>query len=51
VDNILRPLLFKGRVEMHTLLVFFSILGGIALLRYIRRHSGTISLRDRADVF
>jgi len=29
VDNILRPLLIEGGVKMHTLLVFFSILGGI----------------------
>jgi predicted PurR-regulated permease PerM len=28
-DNILRPLLIEGRVKMHTLVVFFSILGGI----------------------
>lgn len=30
VDNLLRPWLIRGRVPMHTLLVFFSILGGIA---------------------
>lgn len=30
IDNILRPLLIEGSVKMHTLLVFFSILGGIA---------------------
>jgi predicted PurR-regulated permease PerM len=30
VDNVLRPLLIEGVVKMHTLLVFFSILGGIA---------------------
>lgn len=29
VDNFLRPLLIEGRVKMHTLVVFFSILGGI----------------------
>jgi predicted PurR-regulated permease PerM len=29
VDNILRPMLIEGSVKMHTLLVFFSILGGI----------------------
>jgi predicted PurR-regulated permease PerM len=28
-DNVLRPLLIEGRVKMHTLVVFFSILGGI----------------------
>ncbi len=30
IDNILRPLLIEGQVKMHTLLVFFSIMGGIA---------------------
>ena len=29
-DNILRPLLMEGRMKMHTLLIFFSILGGIS---------------------
>jgi predicted PurR-regulated permease PerM len=28
-DNVLRPMLIEGRVKMHTLVVFFSILGGI----------------------
>jgi predicted PurR-regulated permease PerM len=30
VDNFLRPWLMEGRVQMHTLLIFFSILGGIS---------------------
>jgi predicted PurR-regulated permease PerM len=30
IDNVLRPKLIEGKVKMHTLLVFFSILGGIA---------------------
>jgi len=29
-DNILRPLLMEGRMKMHTLVIFFSILGGIS---------------------
>ncbi len=29
IDNILRPMLIEGHVRMHTLVVFFSILGGI----------------------
>ncbi len=29
IDNILRPLLIEGKTRMHTLLVFFSIMGGI----------------------
>ncbi len=31
VDNFIRPHLFHGKTEMHTLLLFFSILGGIAM--------------------
>jgi predicted PurR-regulated permease PerM len=30
LDNVLRPILIEGRVRMHTLIVFFSIMGGIA---------------------
>jgi predicted PurR-regulated permease PerM len=29
-DNILRPLLMEGKMNIHTLVVFFSILGGIS---------------------
>lgn len=29
VDNFLRPYLMSGRVQMHTLLIFFSVLGGV----------------------
>lgn len=31
LDNFLRPHLFSGKTEMHTLLLFFSIMGGIVL--------------------
>lgn len=31
VDNFVRPLLFRGKTQMHTLLMFFSIMGGVAL--------------------
>lgn len=30
IDNVLRPVLIEGRAKMHTLVVFFSIMGGIA---------------------
>ncbi len=30
IDNVLRPLLIEGKAKMHTLLVFFSIMGGIS---------------------
>ncbi|MGH8014635.1 MAG: AI-2E family transporter [Candidatus Zixiibacteriota bacterium] len=31
VDNVVRPLLVSGKTEMHPLLLFFSMLGGVAL--------------------
>lgn len=31
IDNVLRPLLVAGKTEMHPLLLFFSMLGGIAM--------------------
>jgi len=30
IDNIIRPMFIEGQVGMHTLLVFFSLMGGIA---------------------
>ncbi len=32
IDNVIRPLLISGRTEIHPLLLFFSIMGGIVLL-------------------
>jgi predicted PurR-regulated permease PerM len=29
-DNILRPMLMEGKMKMHTLVIFFSLLGGIS---------------------
>jgi predicted PurR-regulated permease PerM len=29
IDNVLRPLLISGRVQMHTLLIFFAVFGGV----------------------
>lgn len=34
-DNILRPLIIKGKVQMPTLVIFFGILGGIKLFGFI----------------
>ncbi len=31
IDNFVRPLLFRGKTQMHTMLMFFSIMGGMAL--------------------
>ncbi|MCX7965457.1 MAG: AI-2E family transporter [Syntrophorhabdaceae bacterium] len=35
VDNILRPLIVKGKTKLPTILIFFSILGGIKLFGFI----------------
>jgi predicted PurR-regulated permease PerM len=35
VDNILRPLIIRGKMKMPTLVIFFSILGGIQLFGFI----------------
>jgi predicted PurR-regulated permease PerM len=35
VDNILRPLIIRGKMKMPTLVIFFSILGGIKLFGFI----------------
>jgi len=35
VDNILRPLIIRGRLKMPTLAIFFSILGGIKVFGFI----------------
>lgn len=32
IDNLVRPYLISGRTQMHPLLLFFSIMGGIAML-------------------
>jgi len=32
IDNFVRPMLFRGKTKMHTLLLFFSIMGGILFL-------------------
>ena len=30
LDNVLRPVLIEGRIQMHTMIVFFAIMGGIS---------------------
>ena len=35
MDNILKPLIIGGKTKLHTLLVFFSVLGGIKLLGFL----------------
>jgi predicted PurR-regulated permease PerM len=35
IDNVLRPLLLSGRTSMHGLVVFISLIGGIAAFGFI----------------
>lgn len=35
IDNFLRPILIRGRVEMHTLLVFFAVFGGVNVFGFL----------------
>jgi predicted PurR-regulated permease PerM len=61
IDNVLRPLLMRGRVQMHTLLIFFSVFGGVRAFGFLGLFIGpvilavTISLlsmlRDEARVW
>jgi predicted PurR-regulated permease PerM len=35
IDNVIRPLVIGGRTKLHTLLIFFSVLGGISYLGFL----------------
>lgn len=35
IDNIIKPIIIGGRTKLHTLLVFFSVLGGINFLGFL----------------
>ena len=41
-DNIVRPLVLSGRVKLHTLLIFFSLLGGVKAFGIIGLFVGPI---------
>jgi predicted PurR-regulated permease PerM len=43
-DNVLRPLLLSGRTEMHGLLVFISLLGGMAAFGFIGLVIGPVAI-------
>src|SRR5262249_43022641 len=49
VDNVLWPLFIRGGAKMHTLIVFFSILGS-CLLRYYRNSVWTFNICNRHRV-
>lgn len=44
VDNVLRPLLIRGRVELHTLPLFFSLLGGVQVFGLLGVFVGPVVL-------
>jgi len=41
-DNVLRPLVLSGRVKLNTLLIFFSLLGGVEAFGVIGLFVGPI---------
>ena len=43
-DNVLRPLLLSGRTTMHGLLVFISLLGGMAAFGFIGLVIGPVAV-------
>ena len=42
IDNVLRPYLISGRVEMHTLLIFFAVLGGVSVFGFLGLFVGPV---------
>ena len=42
IDNVLKPLLIEGKAKMHTVLIFFSILGGISYFGIVGMIAGPI---------
>ena len=42
IDNVLRPLLMRGRVQMHTLLIFFSVFGGVRAFGFLGLFIGPV---------
>ena len=44
VDNILRPILIQGRVQMHPLLIFFAVFGGVSVFGFLGLFIGPVIL-------
>jgi len=49
-DNVLRPLLLSGRTSMHGLLVFISLLGGMAAFGFIGIVVGPVAIATLASL-
>jgi len=50
-DNVLRPMLIKGEVNMHPLLIFLSVLGGISYFGFIGFILGPVVLSFLMTLF
>jgi predicted PurR-regulated permease PerM len=44
IDNLLRPYLISGRVQMHTLLIFFAVFGGVNVFGFLGLFVGPVIL-------
>lgn len=44
IDNVLRPILIRGRVQMHTLLIFFAVFGGVNVFGFLGLFIGPVIL-------
>ena len=44
IDNMLRPYLISGRVQMHTLLIFFAVFGGVNVFGFLGLFIGPVIL-------
>lgn len=44
MDNFLRPYLISGRVQMHTLLIFFAVFGGVSAFGFLGLFIGPVIL-------
>lgn len=44
IDNVLRPYLIGGRVQMHTLLIFFAVFGGVNVFGFLGLIIGPVIL-------
>ena len=50
IDNVLRPLLMSGRVRMHTLLIFFSVFGGVQVFGFLGLFVGPVIIAITSTV-
>ncbi|MGE5894472.1 MAG: AI-2E family transporter [bacterium] len=51
IDNVLKPLIIGSRTKMHTLIIFFSILGGISLFGLIGLIMGPLIIVISISIF